>query len=64
MDLKGKMELVLVYRYGNYKLDRNINNEQELKDFINEIIKNVREDLKDNYSGDYEITEVINNLGY
>lgn len=64
MDLKGKMELVLVYRYGNLKLDRYINNEQELKDFINEIIKSVQEDLKDNYSGDYEITEVINNLGY
>ena len=31
MDLKGKMELVIVYRYGNVKFDRSCNNEKQLK---------------------------------
>ena len=64
MDLKGKMELVIVYRYGNVKFDKSCNNEEELKEFINELLKSVKEDLENGYSGDYEIIEVINNLGY
>lgn len=64
MDLKGKMELVIVYRYGLYKFDRSINNENELKEFINDLIESSKKDLKDGYDGDYEIVEVINNLGY
>lgn len=64
MDLKGKMELVVVYRYGNVKFDKSCNNEEELKEFINDLLKSVKEDLENGYSGDYEIIEVINNLGY
>jgi hypothetical protein len=63
-DLKGKMELVIVYRYGNVKFDRYCNNEEELKEFINELLKSTKDDLANGYSGDYEIIEVINNLGY
>ena len=33
MDLKGKMELVIVYRYGNVKFDKSCNNEEELNKF-------------------------------
>ena len=64
MDLKGKMELVIVYRYGNVKFDRSCNNEKELQDFINELLNSVKDDLKNGYNGDFEIIEVINNLGY
>ena len=64
MDLKGKMELVIGYRYGNVKFDKSCNNEEELKEFINDLLKSVKEDLENGYSGDYEIIEVINNLGY
>lgn len=64
MDLKGKMELVIVYRYGNVKFDRSCNNEKQLKTFINELIEDAKNDVKNGYSGDFEIIEVINNLGY
>ena len=63
-DLKGKMELVIVYRYGNVKFDKSCNNEKELKEFINELLNSTKDDLENGYSGDYEIIEVINNLGY
>ena len=64
MDLKGKMELLIVYRYGNYKFDKSCNNEKELQEFINKLLQDTRDDLENGYSGDYEIIEVINNLGY
>lgn len=64
MDLKGKMDLYIVYRYGNYKFGRTIKSEDQLKKFIDELLKSVQDDLEKGYSGDYEIIEVINNLGY
>lgn len=64
MELKGKMDLVIVYRYGNGKFDRTITNEEQLKNFINELLQSTKEDLENGYNGDYEIIEVINNLGY
>ena len=58
------MDLYIKYRYGNGVFDRTITNEEQLMEFINELIKRVQEDLLQGYSGDYEIIEVINNLGY
>lgn len=58
MDLIGKMELVIVYRWGNIKFDRQITNETQLSDFINEMLQRQKDGM------DVEILEVINNLGY
>lgn len=64
MELKGKMDLVVVYKYCNTKFDRTITNEEQLKDFINELLQGTREDLEQGYNNDFEILEIINNLGY
>ena len=58
MDLVGKMDLVIVYQYGNVKFDRTITSEDKLKEFINELIE-LRAD------GTFvKVLEVYNNLGY
>ena len=64
LDLRGKMDLYIIYRYGYGKFGRSIKNEQELQDFINELLNSVKDDLENDYSGDYEILEIVNNLGY
>lgn len=63
-DLKGKMELVIVYKYCNNRLDKHCDNEEQLKDFINKLLEDTRNDLEQGYSNDFEILEIINNLGY
>ena len=58
MDLKGKMDLYISYSFGNIKFDRTIKNEEQLKDFINELIELTKEDIN------IKVLEIYNNLGY
>ena len=58
MDLKGKMDLYISYSFGNIKFDRVIKNEEQLKNFINELIELKKEDIN------VKVLEIYNNLGY
>ena len=64
MDLKGKMDLYIAYRYGNVKFDKSFTDVNELKDFINDLLESTWKDATEGYSGDFEIIEIVNNLGY
>jgi hypothetical protein len=64
MDLKGKMDLYIEYRYGNVKFGRTFKDEATLMEFINELLLSVKKDLEAGYSGDFEIIAIYNNLGY
>lgn len=63
-DLKGKMDLYIEYKtMYNEKLStinsRIIKDENKLKEFINELLKNTKENNIKN-----EIINIYNNLGY
>ena len=65
MDLTGKINLCIVYKIYNDKdfyveLDKYINDEKQLKQFLNELL----ETQKNNQFIKIEIVEIINNLGY
>ena len=62
IDLKGKLDLYIKFRYENVLYDRRFTDEEKLKGFINELLNNVKEDLNNGYNGDFEIIEIVNNL--
>lgn len=58
MDLTGKMDLYIVYAFGNVKCGKTIQNEEQLKQFINDMIKARQDEIN------VKILDIYNNLGY
>lgn len=63
-ELRGKMELYILYEVNGWRFDRSINNEEQMKKFIEDIVEFQKECLDKNGDFDFKVIEVVNNLGY